>query len=108
MEWKKGSYTISGKWNGAYMKINATGYVCKICDGLEVGITNKIPVDNGIKWKPAGFWTMSILPEGLVFKTFKRKKDAMKFIEKQCDYLEKYVRDTRRLKYGSVNAAHEE
>lgn len=108
MEWRKGDYMIQGTWDGAVKCAKATGYTYELCEGLMIGITNKMPVD-GVKWQPAGFWTMSILPEGLAFKTFKTKKTAQAFIELEAENLKTYVADyRRRMNHGSVDAAHEE
>ncbi len=108
MEWKKSEYMILGKWDGMVRYAKATGYTCELCEGLTVGITNKVPID-GEKWRPAGFWTMTILPEGSVFKTFKTKKAALEFIEKSGEYLKVYIGECRRVRnHGSVDAAHEE
>lgn len=107
MEWRKSEYMIKGQWDGVVRYSKATGYTCELSDCLTVGITNKVPID-GIKWKPAGFWTMSILPEGLVFKTFKTKKAADDYIEKHQTNLVMYIADCRRVRnHGSVDAAHE-
>lgn len=108
MEWRKSEYMIRGTWDGVVRYAKATGYSCELCEGLTVAITNKIPVD-GVKWKPAGFWTMSILPEGLAFKTFKTKKAAQEFIEKHETTMAMYIADCRRrMNHGSINTAHEE
>lgn len=107
MEWKKSEYMIQGKWEGMVRYAKATGYTCDLCEGLTVGITNKMLIRFDI-WKPVKFWTMSILPEGLAFKTFKTKKAAQEFIEQEAENLKKYVADyRRRVNYGSVDAAHD-
>lgn len=112
MKWKKSEYKISGLWGAINLAAIASGYVCEITEGLAVGITNKLPApqkDGSFKWRPAGFWTMSILPEGLAFKTFKTKKAAQEFIEKDAENLKKYIADCRRRRNnGSVDAAHDE
>ncbi len=106
MEWRKSEYMIKGKWDGMVRFAKATGYTCELCEGLTVGITNKVPID-GVKWRPAGFWTMTILPEGSVFKTFKTKKAAQEFIEKSGEYLKVYIGECKRIRnHGSVNAVH--
>ena len=108
MEWRKSEYMIQGTWDGTVKCAKATGYTYELCEGLMVGITNKQPVD-GVKWRPAGFWTMSILPEGLAFKTFKTKKAAQEFIEKSGEYLKVYIGVCRRVRnHGSVDTAHDE
>ncbi len=107
MEWRKSEYMIQGTWDGTVKCAKATGYTYELCEGLMVGITNKQPVD-GVKWRPAGFWTMSILPEGLAFKTFKTKKAAQEFIEKSGEYLKVYIGECRRVRnHGSVDTAHD-
>ena len=108
MKWKKSEYNIHVRIvDGMYRYMKATGYTCELTEGLTVGITNKMPVD-GVKWRPAGFWTMTILPEGMAFKTFKTKKTAQEFIELEVENLKKYVADCRRrMNYGSVDAAHD-
>lgn len=112
MEWRKSDYEICGAGAVANLPVIASGYVCELTEWLKVGITNKLLVlqkDATVKWRPAGFWTMTILPEGLAFKTFKTKKDAQEFIEQEAENLKKYVADyRRRVNYGSVDAAHEE
>lgn len=108
MEWRKSEYMIRGLWDGMVRFAKATGYTCELCEGLTVAITNKRPID-GVKWRPAGFWTMTILPEGLAFKTFKTKKAAQEFIDKEAENLKNYVADyRRRINHGSVDAAHDE
>lgn len=108
MEWRKGDYMIQGTWDGTVKCAKATGYIYELCEGLMIGITNKMPVD-GVKWRPAGFWTMSILPEGLAFKTFKTKKAAGEYIEKHETNLAMYIADCRRRRNnGSVDTAHDE
>lgn len=105
MTWRKSDYSIRATWDGVTKYIKASGYTCELTEGLTVGITNKllIRVD---KWKPVNFWTMTILPEGLAFKTFKTKKDAQEFIEKEAENLRNYVADyRRRVNHGSVDAA---
>lgn len=107
MEWKKSEYMIQGKWGGVVRYSKATGYTCELCEGLTVGITNKVPID-GVKWRPAGFWSMSILPEGHYFKKFKTKKAAQEFIEKEAKNLKIYIGECRRVaNHGSVDAAHD-
>ena len=108
MEWRKSEYMIKGKFGGRHEFVKATGYTCELCEGLTVGITNKMLIRFDI-WKPVKFWTMTILPEGLAFKTFKTKKAAQKFIEKDAENLKKYIADCRRrMNNGSVDAAHDE
>lgn len=112
MEWKKSEYNIKVNYpDSAIEYTKAKGYTTELMDGLSVGITNKIPlfVGDSVRWRPAGFWVMSILPEGLIFKTFKTKKAANEFIEKEAENLKNYVADyRRRVNHGSVDAAHEE
>lgn len=97
MTWKKGVYYIQCRKKEKADKIiivmdPVQGYICELADDLQIGITNKIGK------KPAGMWIMSVLPEGLMFKTFKRKMDAYEFIsgpdggEKFIDY----IREIRR------------
>lgn len=107
MEWRKSEYKVLCNREGKRLIVKASGYTCELVEGLTVGITNKL-LDTCFTWRPAGFWTMSILPEGLIFKTFKTKRDAQAFIEKEAENLKNYVADyRRRMNHGSVDAAHE-
>lgn len=93
MKWNKESYLISVKRtpqsNPEMLPIK--GYVAKITQDLSVGISS----DTWYGKHMNGVWVMSILPEGLAFRTMKTKREAQKWLEDHPEFPE-YVNSVRK------------
>ena len=108
--WKERKYKIQCRnYKGEYAMVEIPGYVRYITDDLSVGITQHIPFYLNGKWstKYGGMWTLSILPEGIAFKAFRRKCDASDFLNKEADNFVNYIREGRKERNGSINNQNE-
>ena len=100
---RRGTYYIKCRYGDPkedkWQFIPVKGYICELGEGLAVGICNTV---NG---KPAGMWTLSVLPYGLMFKTFKKKADAEVWMIEQLegDKLLTYLREEIEVKCLKMN-----
>ena len=92
---QKGSYEIRGKWKDLKTGAEITrkvisGYIYDLGE-LKVGITNKTPDGKCMK-----AWAATILPEGLLWRSFRTRKDFEDFLAKDAENLIRMVKDVRR------------
>lgn len=101
--YRRGTYYIRCRYGDPTENLwefqSVKGYICEIGGDFAVGICNTV---NG---KPAGMWTLSILPYGLMFKTFKTKAEAVVWTIEQLegDKLLTYLREEIGIKCQKMN-----
>jgi len=92
---KKGTYGILGKWkdpkNGAEItRKEISGYIYDLGE-LQLGITNRLP-----DGKPMKAWAVTVLPEGLLWRSFRTRKDFEDFLAKDAETLIRMVTRVRK------------
>lgn len=86
---QKGAYEIRGKW-GEVTRKTVKGYVYDLGD-LQIGITSKTPDGKNMK-----AWAATILPEGLLWRSFRTRKDFEDFLAKDAEPLIRMVLQVRK------------
>lgn len=86
---QKGSYEIRGNWGEVKTKL-VKGYVYDLGE-LKVGITNKTPDGKNMK-----AWAATILPEGLLWRSFRTRQAFEEFLAKDAETIIRMVKDVRR------------
>lgn len=86
---QKGSYEIRGKW-GEVTKKTVKGYVYDLGE-LKIGITNKTPDGKNMK-----AWGATILPEGLLWRSFRTRQAFEEFLAKDAENLIRMVKGVRK------------
>ena len=86
---QKGSYEILGNWGEVKTKL-VKGYVYDLGE-LKVGITNNTPDGKNMK-----AWAATILPEGLLWRSFRTRQAFEEFLAKDAENLIRMVKDVRR------------
>ena len=86
---QKGSYEIRGKW-GEVTRKTVKGYTYDLGE-LKVGITNKTPDGKNMK-----AWAASILPEGLLWRSFRTRQAFEDFLTKDAENLIRMVLQVRK------------
>ena len=84
----KSEYYIRGKWGEVTAKL-VKGYTYDLGE-LKVGITNKTPDGKNMK-----AWAVTILPEGLLWRSFRTRKDFEDFLQKDAENLIRMVTQVR-------------
>ena len=82
---QKGTYEIRGKW-GEVTRKTVKGYVYDLGE-LQIGITNKTPDGKNMK-----AWAATILPEGLLWRSFRTRKQFEEFLERDAETLIRIAR----------------
>lgn len=92
---QKGSYEIAGKWKDPKIGKEITrkvisGYIYDLGE-LKVGITNKTPDGKNMK-----AWAATILPEGLLWRSFRTRQAFEEFLAKDAENLIRMVTQVRK------------
>ena len=92
---QKGKYEIVGKWKDTKTGKEITrkvisGYIYDLGE-MKVGITNKTPDGKCMK-----AWAATILPEGLLWRSFRTRKDFEDFLAKDAEPLIRMVLQVRK------------
>lgn len=92
---KKGTYEISGKWKDPktgkeITRRSISGYIYDLGE-LQLGITNRLP-----DGKPLKAWAVTIIPEGLLWRSFRTRKDFEDFLQKDAENLIRMVTQVRK------------
>ena len=82
---QKSEYQIRGKWGEVTTKL-VKGYTYHLGE-LQIGITNKTPDGKNMK-----AWAATILPEGLLWRSFRTRKDFEDFLAKDAENLIRMVK----------------
>lgn len=85
----KSEYYIRGKWGEVTVK-RVKGYTYDLGE-LRIGITNKTPDGKNMK-----AWAATILPEGLLWRSFRTRKDFEDFLQKDAENLIRMVQSVRK------------
>lgn len=91
---QKGTYEIAGKWKDPktgkeITRRSITGYIYDLCE-LQLGITNRLP-----DGKPMKAWAVTVLPEGLLWRSFRTRKDFEDWINKDAETIIRIVLKVR-------------
>lgn len=91
----KGTYEIAGKWKDPktgeeITRRSISGYIYDLGE-LQLGITNRLP-----DGKPMKAWVVTVLPEGLLWRSFRTKKDFENWIAKDAETLVRMVLRVRK------------
>lgn len=92
---QKGDYEIAGKWKDPktgkeIYRRSISGYRYDLGE-LQIGITNRMP-----DGKPMKAWAATILPEGLLWRSFRTRKDFEDFLLKDAEPLVRMVLQVRK------------
>ncbi len=91
----KGTYEIAGKWEDPktgeeITRRSISGYIYDLGE-LQLGITNRLP-----DGKPMKAWAVTVLPEGLLWRSFRTRKDFDDFLAKDAAALVRMVLKVRK------------
>lgn len=91
---KKGTYEIRGKWKDPktgeeITRRSITGYIYDLGE-LQLGITNRMPDGKSMK-----AWAATILPEGLLWRSFRTRKHFEEWIVKDAETIVRIVKKAR-------------
>lgn len=86
---QKGTYEIRGKWGEVTTKL-VKGYTYDLGE-LQIGITNKTPDGKNMK-----AWAATILPEGLLWRSFRTRQAFEDFLAKDAEPLVRMVLQVRK------------
>ena len=101
---QKGSYEIAGKWKDhktgeEINRKSISGYIYDLGE-LQLGITNRMP-----DGKPVKAWLVTVLPEGLYWRSFRTRKDFEDWLIKDAETITKIVLKVRMNRlYGEQSA----
>lgn len=92
---EKGTYEIAGLWKDPktgkeITRKSISGYIYDLGE-LRLGVTNRL--SNG---KPAKVWMVTILPEGLLWRSFRTRKDFEDFLAKDAENIIRMVTQVRK------------
>lgn len=101
---QKGAYEIRGKWKDPKTgeettRKSITGYIYDLGE-LQLGITNRMP-----DGKPVKAWLVTVLPEGLYWRSFRTKKTFEDWLIRDAETVIRIVMKVRMNRlYGEQNA----
>ena len=92
---QKGTYEIRGKWKDPktgeeITRKSISGYIYGLGE-LQIGITNRLP-----DGKPLKAWAATILPEGLLWRSFRTRQAFEDFLAKDAETIVRMVLQVRR------------
>ncbi len=92
---QKGTYEICGKWKNPktgeeITRKNVSGYIYDLGE-LKAGITNKTPDGKNMK-----AWAVTVLPEGLLWRSFRTRQAFEEFLAKDAETLIRMVASVRK------------
>lgn len=91
---RKGEYEIAGKWKDPktgkeITRKSISGYIYDLGE-LQLGITNKLP-----DGKPMKAWAVTVIPEGLLWRSFRTKKDFEDWLTNDAETIIRIVKKVR-------------
>lgn len=92
---KKGTYEIVGKWKDPktgeeITRRSITGYIYDLGE-LQLGITNRMP-----DGKPVKAWLVTILPEGLYWRSFRTRQAFENNLAKETENIIRVMKKVRK------------
>lgn len=92
---QKGTYEIVGKWKDPktgkeITRKSINGYIYDLGE-LQLGITNRLPDGRFLR-----AWAVTILPVGLLWRSFRTRKQFEEFLERDAETLIRIMRGSRK------------
>lgn len=92
---RKGTYEIAGNWTDPKTRKeihrrSISGYIYDLGE-LQLGITNRLP-----DGKPMKAWAVTIIPEGLLWRSFRTRQAFEEYLAKDAETLIRIMRGARK------------